>query len=388
MKHALIIASVASHIKQFCMNDAHILQEMGYKVDVAANFQNGNAIDDETIKAFENALTAEGIDHYQINFTRDIKNLGEMHQSYKELADLLAGHSYDLIHCHTPIAGFLTRFCAKKYRKSGTKVLYTAHGFHFFKGAPTKNWLLFYPAEKLCAKWTDVLITINQEDYALAKAKFHPGSVKYIPGVGIDLEKFHPGKFSQETIQATREHLGLSDGQKMLLSVGELTPRKNHELVIRALGSMQDLNLQYFICGCGELQDYLTSLIETLGLKDNVHLLGYRTDVDLLYACADLFVFPSKQEGLPVALMEAIASGTPSIASNIRGNRELLNKDARFELGNIDSFIAIFSNNINMNYSWKTNELLNQIKPFDIRAITQKISSIYNLIDTLSMGSL
>ena len=332
MKHALIIASVASHIKQFCMNDAHILQEMGYKVDVAANFQSGNAIDDETIKAFEKDLADEGIDYYQINFTRDIKNLGEMHRSYKELANLLANHSYNLIHCHTPIAGFLGRLCAKQYRKGGTKVLYTAHGFHFFKGAPIKNWLLFYPAEKLCANWTDVLITINQEDYALAKSKFHPGKVEYIPGVGIDLEKFHPGKFSQETIKATREQLGLTDGQKMLLSVGELTPRKNHELVIRALASIHDPNLQYFICGCGELENYLASLAKTVGLQDSVHLLGYRTDVDLLYACADLFVFPSKQEGLPVALMEAIASGTPSIASNVRGNNELLSAKSLFYL--------------------------------------------------------
>lgn len=143
MKHALIIASVASHIKQFCMNDAHILQEMGYIVDVCANFQSGNAIDEAAIKAFEKILTDEGINHYQINFTRNIKNIGKMHRSYKELAKLLSSHSYDLIHCHTPIAGFLARFCAKKYRKTGTKVLYTAHGFHFFKGAPKKNWLLY-----------------------------------------------------------------------------------------------------------------------------------------------------------------------------------------------------------------------------------------------------
>lgn len=373
MKHALIVASVASHIKQFCMNDAHILQEMGYKVDVAANFLNGNAIDSETIAAFKESLTAEGIDYYQINFTRDIKNLGEMRRSYKELASLLAGHSYDLIHCHTPIGGFLTRLCAKKYRKNGTKVLYTAHGFHFFKGAPTKNWLLFYPAEKLCANWTDVLITINQEDYALAKSKFHPGKVEYIPGVGIDLEKFHPGKFSQETIQTTRKQLGLADGQKMLLSVGELTPRKNHELVIRALGSMQDPNLQYFICGCGELQDYLTSLIESLGLNGNVHLLGYRTDVDLLYACADLFVFPSKQEGLPVALMEAIASGTPSIASNIRGNNELLPSHFLFDSNDTGCVLQLITSEHIRQDTQKTQECVSKRSTLSVQTIMNQI---------------
>lgn len=377
MKHALIIASVASHIKQFCMNDAHILQEMGYKVDVAANFQSGNAIDDETIKAFEKDLADEGIDHYQINFTRDIKNLGEMHRSYKELANLLADHLYDLIHCHTPIAGFLGRLCAKQYRKNGTKVLYTAHGFHFFKGASKKNWLLFYPAEKLCAKWTDVLITINQEDYALAKEKFHPGKVEYIPGVGIDLEKFHPGKYSSEEIAKTREQLGLKDGQQMLLSVGELTPRKNHELVIRALGSLQDPNLEYFICGCGELQDYLLSLSEALGLKDSVHLLGYRTDVDLLYACADLFIFPSKQEGLPVALMEAIASGTPCMGSDIRGNNELLPTESLFKLGDIKSVSdQIFSHKRALREEL-VSDGLNRIQQYNTPLVLDHMASIY-----------
>ena len=378
MKHALIIASVASHIKQFCMNDAHILQEMGYIVDVCANFQSGNAIDEAAIKAFEKILTDEGINHYQINFTRNIKNIGKMHRSYKELAKLLSSHSYDLIHCHTPIAGFLARFCAKKYRKTGTKVLYTAHGFHFFKGAPKKNWLLYYPAEKLCAKWTDVLITINQEDYALAKAKIHPGKVEYIPGVGVDLNKFHPEKYSEEEIAITRKQLGLKDGQKMLLSVGELTPRKNHELVIKALGSMQDSNLQYFICGCGELQDYLTSFIEALGLKENVHLLGYRTDVDLLYACADLFVFPSKQEGLPVALMEAIASGTPSIASDVRGNNELLPIAALFDLDNIEKLENKIVLQLYGNSYKHVSDGLEHINNYSDRFISNRMMQIYH----------
>ncbi len=377
MKHALIVASVASHIKQFCMNDAHILQEMGYKVDVATNFKNGNAIDSETIAAFQESLTAEGIDYYQINFTRDIKNLGEMRRSYMELANLLASHSYDLIHCHTPIGGFLTRLCAKKYRKTGTKVLYTAHGFHFFKGAPTKNWLLFYPAEKLCAKWTDILITINQEDYSLAKKKFHPGKVEYIPGVGIDLEKFHPGKYSTEEITITRKQLGLKDGQKMLLSVGELTPRKNHELVIRALGSIQDPNLQYFICGCGELQDYLLSLSEALGLKDSVHLLGYRTDVDLLYACADLFVFPSKQEGLPVALMEAIASGTPCMGSDIRGNNELLSSESLFKLKDVRSVSDLILSHTRALSEELVSDGLKRIQQYSITVVLNLMASVY-----------
>jgi glycosyltransferase EpsD len=214
---------------------------------------------------------------------------------------------------------------ARKYRKKGTSVLYTAHGFHFYKGAPIANWLVYYPAELLCSLWTDGLITINTEDYERAKRKFHAKETYYIPGVGIDTKKFH--QISGDS-HKMRQELGISENEVMLLSVGELSPRKNHRVVLEALGSLQkevdSSKVHYFICGTGTLKSELEMLSHTLGLKENVHFLGYRSDISKLCQIADLYLFPSLQEGLPVALMEAVASRTPVLCSRIRGNEDLI----------------------------------------------------------------
>lgn len=329
-KKALIVATVASHIKQFCMNDAEILIGLGYSVEIAANFCVGNAIDDASLQAFKGQLGDKGIIYHQVPFARGLTDSRNHREALKTLRELFEQNHYSLVHCHTPIAGALCRFAAKKYRKQGLKVLYTAHGFHFYKGAPLKNWLCFYPVEKICSRWTDVLITINKEDYALAQKKMCAKTIEYVSGVGIDLAKFYPNKYGEDIINAQKQAFGLSSNDIMLLSVGELTPRKNHKIVIQALAELADPQIKYFICGCGQLEGELKKLISYLGLTANVFLLGYRKDVDLLYACADLFVFPSLQEGMPVALLEALASGLPAIGSDIRGNNELLEKIYRF----------------------------------------------------------
>ena len=203
-------------------------------------------------------------------------------------------------------------------RKKGTKVFYTAHGFHFYKGAPKLNWLIYYPIEKICSYFTDVLITINKEDFALAQKKMKAKKVEYVPGVGIEVEKFaNPGV----TREQKREELGIPQDAKLLISVGELNRNKNHETVIKAI---KDLDVYYLIAGRGDLQNHLQNLIDELNLSDRVKLLGYRTDVAELYAASDVFVFPSFREGLPVSMMEAMASGLPCIASKIRGNVDLI----------------------------------------------------------------
>ncbi|MCI8665324.1 MAG: glycosyltransferase family 4 protein [Dorea sp.] len=175
--------------------------------------------------------------------------------------------------------------------------------------------------ERALSRWTDVLITINREDFNIAKNKFHAKKVEYIAGVGIDRYKFSDNFTDTEQ---KRKELGVKNTDIMLLSVGELSVRKNHELVVRTLKKLNNPHLKYFICGEGELRQYLTDLIHQLGLKKQVRLLGYRTDVSDLCRSSDLFVFPSRQEGLPVALMEAIASKTPVVCSRIRGNTDLV----------------------------------------------------------------
>ena len=239
--------------------------------------------------------------------------------AYKELVALIKKEKIDYIHCNTPVGGMLGRLAGKKCKVK--KVIYQAHGFHFYKGAPLLNWLLYYPVEKWLARYTDALITINQEDYALSKRKMklrNGGKVYYIPGAGVDIQKFNEATIDKS---AKRRELGIPEDAVLLLSVGELNDNKNHETVIRAIA---DLNVYYVIAGRGELQQYLENLIDAQNLRDRMKLLGFRSDVKELYEAADIFVFPSFREGLSLSLMEAMASGLPCVVSRIRGNTDLL----------------------------------------------------------------
>ncbi len=239
----------------------------------------------------------------------------------KQIHEIVKINKYDLVHCHTPVAAMCTRLACCRLRKQGIRVFYTSHGFHFYKGAPLKNWLLYYPVEKLCSYWTDILITINQEDYSLAQKKMKAKRIEYVPGVGIDLEKF--GGITVDKEKKRRE-LEIPEDATLLLSVGELNKNKNHETVIRAIA---DLDVYYIIAGHGELLEHLQCLIDELKLTDRVKLLGYRNDISELCKVADAFVFPSYREGLSVSVMEAMASGLPVVCSRIRGNTDLIDEN-------------------------------------------------------------
>lgn len=366
MKKALFVATVGRFLG-FERNDIKTLQSLGYEVHIATNLR---------LSEFDN-FQADGIIRHQIDFARIPWSKTNL-SAYKQLKKLFKEIHFDIVHCHTPMGGVLGRLAAKKYRKSGTKVIYTAHGFHFCKNAPKKNWLMFYPVEWLLAHWTDVLITINEEDYALAKKHMHAKHVTYIPGVGVDLKKFSPKLYTDEEILNLRNELGLNDGKKMILSVGELSTRKNHESVIRALAKVNDPKIKYFICGTGELREYLEELIEGLGLSENVKLLGYRTDISKLCCCADLFVFPSLQEGLPVALMEAIASKTPVICSNIRGNTDLVSGNALFEPKNVNQIAEKICEYINRNNLEEIEKNYASLKKFDLEEVVNDTKVIYS----------
>ena len=319
-KKCLIIASVASMIGQFNMPNIDLLVSMGYAVTVAANFSFGSTFNNSHAEELRNTLKAKNIEVYDIKFARNIfsfKNIA----AYKQVKKLIYENSYALIHCHSPIGGVVTRLAAKKHRKNGTRIIYTAHGFHFFKGAPILNWLLFYPIEKWLSKYTDALITINIEDYELAKRKMNAKNIYYISGIGIDTGKFANPSVSREI---KRNELGIPLNSTVLISIGELSKRKNHQVIIKALSKIKSDKLHYIICGQGKLRDKLLSLCARLKVENRVMFLGYRNDtVDLLHM-SDIFVFPSLQEGLPVALMEAMAAGLPCVASKIRGNVDLL----------------------------------------------------------------
>lgn len=311
MKKVLIVATVVKkHIMQFHIPTLKMFKEMGWETHVAGG--NDYAIPSDCRIPYCDV-------YHEIDFARfpfSSKNVA----AYRELKGLIDEGGFDLIHCHTPVGGILTRLAARKARKKGAKVFYTAHGFHFFKGAPLLNWLLYYPAEWLCSYFTDVLITMNSEDFALAKKKMKAKKASFINGVGIDLKRM------EETFKEdiSREAFGLRDDDIILLSVGELIVRKNHKTILRAISKIKNDKIHYLIAGEGENRDTLEQMARDLGIAKNVHFLGYRRDVYSLVKMSDIFCFPSYQEGLPVALMEAMAGSLPVVASRIRGNTDLV----------------------------------------------------------------
>jgi len=376
-KKALVVTTVASTIDQFCMSDISILNKSN-SIQVAANFIIGNNTSSERIKEFKKELKEKNIAINEMNFNRNPFSKDNF-LAYKEIKKLINDNSFELIHCHTPVAAMLVRLAAKKARKKGTKVIYTAHGFHFFKGAPIKNWMLFYPIEKWLARYTDVLITINKEDYKRAKKCFKAGKVEYIPGVGIDTKKFNEVVIDKS---AKRKELGVPDDAFVVLSVGELNKNKNHETVIKAISKLNNSNIHYVICGQGSLEDYLKDLIKELGLEKQVKLLGYRRDISEISKASDVFVFPSFREGLSVALMEAMALGLPVICSKIRGNVDLIEEGKGgylVEPGCIDRFAKYIDKLISDNQlrSELARNNFKQIEKYSIDNVISDMEEIY-----------
>ena len=259
MKKVLYVATVVkTHIMEFHIPYLKWLKEKGWETAVAAR---------NDYEHREDCVIPYCDSFFDLPFERNPIRTAN-YRVYIQLKKIIDEGGYDVIHCHTPVGALLTRFAARKARKRGTKVIYTAHGFHFYQGAPIKNWLFYYPIEKMLAKETDILITVNKEDYLLAK-KFKAGKVLFIPGVGIDVPKFRDVEVDQGE---KRRELNLSDSDFVLLSVGELITRKNHKIVLEALGKLKESgnigNIRYLICGNGPLEKSLRKLAAELGIEE------------------------------------------------------------------------------------------------------------------------
>lgn len=330
-RRVLLLASVASMIDQFNMQNICLLQEMGYQVHVACNFRQGNTCDGVRLKKLCRKLKHMHVIWHQWDCPRKVFPVRSCLHAYRQLWRLTGRYGFAWVHCQSPIGGALARCVV---HKRGIRVIYTAHGFHFYHGAPLKNWLCYYPVEKLLAHWTDVLVTINREDYFFARCRLSAGRVVYIPGIGIDIKKFACMEKSPETDrEAVCRAYGIPKEAFLLLSVGELSRRKNHKDVITALARMRRRDMHYLIGGQGEQREALHAYAKKLGLDAYVHFLGFQENVGRLYRAADIFVFPSEQEGMPVALMEAMAAGLACVVSDIRGNRELITGTHRLSSG-------------------------------------------------------
>lgn len=367
MKKILFISNISRKITNFSIPSIKAAQSLGYDFHMAANYSEFN--DDES----KYDVKIHHIDLARNPF--DFKNI----KAYKQMIDLINNENIDVIHCNTPIGGILGRLCGHKAKTP--KIIYTAHGFHFYDGAPLINNIIFKSAEKWLAKYTDALITINEEDYKYAKKlKLRGnGNVYCIPGVGINTNQFKDINIDKQKI---RQSFGLGEEDVVCITMGDLIKRKNYETSIRAIAKLNNKKIHFLICGIGPIENELKNLCENLGVENQVHFLGFREDVKELLKISDIFLFDSFQEGLPRATMEAMASGLPCIVSDIRGNRDLI-EDEKGGFLRSPKDINGFSNCImELAYNKELRNLysiynLEKIKSYDVEKVIKHMLNIY-----------
>ncbi len=312
MGKRILITSTELMMIQFLVPHVIHLSENGYKVEIACS-DVGGRMDEvrEKLKDYAEKIHVVRLERSPVS----PKNL----LGYHDMKKIIAQGNYDIIWTNEPVMGVVTRLAARKARKAGTKVLYMVHGFHFYKGAPKKYWLAFYPIENMASHLCDGIITINKEDYERAKT-FHAKEVRYIHGIGVDTSRLKPDNIQSDI----RKEIGISENTFLILSVGELLPRKNQQVIIRALGLLKDEDIHYILCGKGKQLAELQKLAKENQVEQQVHFLGYRKDVLNIYGQTDLLAFPSMREGLGLAGLEAMYCGLPLVTSNTSGPRDYM----------------------------------------------------------------
>lgn len=311
----LFVATVRSHIGQFHIPFIEALKRHGCEV-------HGAYKDNSDCKK---GLDLSALDKvFEVPFSRSPYSTSNI-KAYKVLKKIIDENDYDVIHCHTPMGAVVTRLASKDARKKGTKVIYTAHGFHFYNGASKKNWLMFYPVEKYLSKYTDCLITINQEDYDLAKSRgFAAEKIYHVNGVGVNIDKFHCAD-EEEKIKLRKEY-NFNPDDYLLIYPADFCQRKNQNMLFDTMKILLDKhdNFQLLLPGLDELAQPYIEYAKELGVFDHVHVLGYRRDIDKLVAMSDVSLSSSRQEGLPINLIEAMAIGNAIVATDVRGNNDLV----------------------------------------------------------------
>ena len=368
-KKVLFVATVASHIKSFHIPYLKLFKENDYKTYVAANWNLG---DSEELQCCDKFL--------QIPIQRSpysIKNI----LAIKKLKKILETEKFDIIHCHTPMGAVVARMAAKKARKKyGTRVIYTAHGFHFYKGAPIKNWLLFYPVEWYLAKFTDTIITINKEDYELATIRFKNRckDIQYIPGVGIDTKRFDI-RMSEKEKSELKKSIGLKENDYVLTCVARLDRNKNQGFLIETMEELvkKNSNIHLLLVGPDELNGYYQNLTDEKELNNNIHFLGRREDIPELLQVTDIVVSASKREGLPVNVMEALSSGKPVVALECRGMRDLVKDGMNGYVNNKNEFSTSILKIYNKEELLSMSSIKESIENADLQRIVKKMKRIY-----------
>lgn len=317
VKHRiLILTTVGGFLPKFLEGHIQILKSLDAEIYYASNFS-------EPAYEYDAAYFGEhDIRTIPLPIEKSPYQFRKNARALKRLVRFIREHQIDAVHCHNPVGGILGRLAGLLAGKR-VKVIYTAHGFHFYKGAPVKNWVVYYGAERLMAYCTDSLVTINREDYEKARGfRLKKGGRLFrIPGVGFDLEKYACRPRDRAD---ARKILGVEEGEFCLVTGALLHPDKSYETILYALTHLSDIPFRYVICGEGPYRQQLEELTDRLGLRDRVTFLGFRRDMDFLLQGADVFVFPSVREGLGMAALEAMACGIPVIAADNRGTREYM----------------------------------------------------------------
>lgn len=367
-KKVLFVASIDRHINAFHIPYLKYFKDNGYEVHVAANGE-------EEIQYCDK--------RHIIHFERSPFNKNNI-IAYKEIKDIINSERFDIIHTHTPMASVLTRLAARDSRKHGTKVIYTAHGFHFYKGAPLQNWIIYYPIEKILSRYTDCLITINKEDYNLANRKFKAKRIELVYGVGVDESKFKID-MTDEQKKELRNSIGINEDDFVMIIVGELNKNKNQILAINAMKELikEYDNIKLLLVGIGDLQNYYENIIKENGLQDNIKLLGYRQDIPKLLKISNILLSLSYREGLPVNVIEALISGLPVIVTGCRGNVDLIeneingfviDKNNKEEL--LSVILNVYLNNIQLIISntelYNTQKIIKEYEKIYIGALDEK----------------
>lgn len=319
--------------------------------------------------------------HFDICFDRSPYSKCNI-KAYRQLKDIIDKENYDIIHCHTPMGSVVTRLAAKDARKKGTRVLYTAHGFHFYKGAPLVNWLFYYPIEKYLSKYTDCIITINQEDFECAKAKFKPTNVEKINGVGVDLNRFRPVSGDEKV--SLRKQYGFNEDDFILIYVAEFTENKNHRFILGCLEQLKNMipNLKVIFAGDGVMSEKMIKMSNRLGLGNIVNFLGYRKDIDKLLKMPDISISASIREGLGLNIIEGMACGLPIVATKNRGHCDIVSASTNgylYDLGSKDEFIKyiteLYNNKAKREEMRKVN--ISDVKRYSLEDAIKSMGCIY-----------
>lgn len=367
MKKILFISNISKKITNFSIPSIIAAQSLGYEFHLAANYS-----------AFDDDASKYNVKIHHLDLARNpfsVKNI----RAYKQLVNLIQEEEFDVIHCNTPTGGFLGRLCGKKAKVK--KIIYTAHGFHFYNGAPLINNTLFKWVERWLAHYTDAIITINKEDFEAAQ-KFrlrNGGKVYYVPGVGIETSQIASVVSRRDELL---KELGLNDPVLLLISIGELNRNKNHKIILEALRMIKNQKIHYLVCGTGSEKERLIEIAEKYGIKNNIHFLGYRSDVHQLLKSCDVFIQSSYREGLSRSIMEAMSAGLPCVVSKIRGNVDLIKEgEGGFFCKPDDSdcfahSINKLANDTELRKTMGTSNL-KAIQKFDVENVKEEIRKVY-----------